>query len=73
MYDPEMLMSDDDAQAQHYMECLDRIGTLAVQCLKEDVDERPAMAQGLKELKQVQVIACGGLCSTQGKLIEKGT
>ncbi|RCV39646.1 hypothetical protein SETIT_8G240300v2 [Setaria italica] len=58
MYDPEMLMSD-DAQAHHYMECLHRIGTLAVQCLKEDVDERPAMAQVLKQLKQVQEIACG--------------
>ncbi|TKW02177.1 hypothetical protein SEVIR_8G228800v4 [Setaria viridis] len=62
MYDPEMLMSD-DAKDHHYMECLYRIGTLAVQCLKEDVDERPAMAQVLKQLKQVQEIACGGLCS----------
>jgi hypothetical protein len=68
-----MLISDDADQAHHYMECLDRISTLAVQCLKEDVDERLAMAQVLEELKQVQVIACGGLCSTQGKLIEKGT
>lgn len=54
MYDREILM------AHHAQECLDKIGALAVQCLKEDVDERPTMAQVLKQLEQVNVIACGG-------------
>ncbi|CAD6228481.1 unnamed protein product [Miscanthus lutarioriparius] len=57
MYDREILM------AHHAQECLDKIGALAVQCLKEDVDERPTMAQVLKQLEQVKVIACGGSSS----------
>jgi len=57
MYDREILM------AHHAQECLDEIGALAVQCLKEDVDERPTMAQVLKQLEQVKVIACGGSSS----------
>ncbi|CAN6382122.1 unnamed protein product [Urochloa humidicola] len=56
MYDPEILMSD-DSHALRYMECLHRIGMLALQCLKEDVDGRPAMAEVLMQLKQVQAIA----------------
>jgi hypothetical protein len=39
------------------MECLDKVGALAVRCLKEDVDERPNMAEVLEELKQVKAIA----------------
>ncbi|TKW01559.1 hypothetical protein SEVIR_8G189100v4 [Setaria viridis] len=59
LYDRDIL-SDDDAQAHRHMECLDRIGALAVRCLKEDVDERPTMAEVLDELKQVKAIASGG-------------
>ena len=59
LYDRDIL-SGDDAQSHHHMECLDRIGALAVRCLKEDVDERPTMADVLEELKQVKAIARGG-------------
>ncbi|XP_062181802.1 uncharacterized protein LOC133886088 isoform X2 [Phragmites australis] len=59
MYDLEIL-SDDDAQYQVYMECLDRIGALAVRCLKEDVDERPTMTEVVEELKQAKLIVFGG-------------
>uniref|UniRef100_K3ZMS8 Protein kinase domain-containing protein n=1 Tax=Setaria italica TaxID=4555 RepID=K3ZMS8_SETIT len=59
LYDRDIL-PDDDAQAHRHMECLDRIGALAVRCLKEDVDERPTMAEVLDELKQVKAIASGG-------------
>lgn len=58
MYDRDIL--SDDAQSHSQMECLDRIGDLAVQCLKEDVDERPSMAEVLEELKQAKLRACGG-------------
>ncbi|CAN6373685.1 unnamed protein product [Urochloa humidicola] len=51
MYDTDIL-SHDGAQCHHCMECLDKIGALAVQCLKEDVDERPTMAEVVEELKQ---------------------
>lgn len=64
MYDIE-LFSSDDAEAQHNMKCLDMIGTLAVRCLKEDVEERPTMAEVLDELKQVKVIASGGSCRSE--------
>ncbi|XP_012703681.1 probable inactive receptor kinase At5g10020 [Setaria italica] len=61
LYDRDILPGD-DAQAHRHMEmeCLDRIGALAVRCLKEDVDERPTMAEVLDELKQVKAIASGG-------------
>jgi hypothetical protein len=42
------------------MECLDRVSTLAVQCLKEDIDERPTMAEVVEELKQVKLQASIG-------------
>ncbi|CAN6373681.1 unnamed protein product [Urochloa humidicola] len=58
MYDMEMF-STEDAQSQRYMECLDRMGALAVRCLKEDVDERPTMAEVVEELKQVKTVAFG--------------
>jgi len=62
MYDRD-IFSGDVAQSESYMECLDRIGALAVRCLKEDVDERPTMAQVVEELKEVKGLACGGSCS----------
>lgn len=64
MYDRD-IFSSDDAQSERYMECLDRIGALAVRCLKEDVDERPTMAEVVEELKEVKLIACGGSCSDE--------
>uniref|UniRef100_K3ZNC9 Protein kinase domain-containing protein n=1 Tax=Setaria italica TaxID=4555 RepID=K3ZNC9_SETIT len=54
LYDRDIL-PDDDAHAHRHMECLDRIGALAVRCLKEDVDERPTMAEVLDALKQLIV------------------
>nr|TKW30146.1 hypothetical protein SEVIR_2G015901v2 [Setaria viridis] len=62
LYDEEIL-SGDDARSYHHMECLDRISRLVVQCLKEDVDERPTMAEVVEELKQVKAIASGGSSS----------
>ncbi|XP_062182720.1 wall-associated receptor kinase 5-like isoform X2 [Phragmites australis] len=62
MYDRDIL-AEGDAQSQAYMECLDRIGELAVRCLKEDDDERPTMAEVVEELKQVKFEAWGGPCS----------
>jgi hypothetical protein len=38
------------------MLCLDVVGALAVRCLKEDMDERPVMAQVLEELNLVKKI-----------------
>lgn len=61
LYDEEIL-SGDGAQS-HHMECLDRISRLAVQSLKEDVDERPTMAEVVDELKQVKAIASGSSSS----------
>jgi hypothetical protein len=58
-YDEEIL-SGDDAQSHHHMECLDRISRLAVHCLKEDVDERPTMAEVVEELKEVKAIVANG-------------
>ncbi|TVU23375.1 hypothetical protein EJB05_25735, partial [Eragrostis curvula] len=60
MYDSEML-SDVGSESQRYLECLDMVGALAIQCLKEeDVDERPDMDEVLKELEQAKSIASGG-------------
>ncbi|XP_066336195.1 wall-associated receptor kinase 2-like [Miscanthus floridulus] len=59
MYDRE-IFSGDDAQSHRNMKCLDMVGSLGVRCLKEDVEERPTMAEVLEELKQVKVIASGG-------------
>ncbi|TKW02596.1 hypothetical protein SEVIR_8G250466v4 [Setaria viridis] len=63
LYDEEILSGDDDARSHHHMECLDRISRLAVRCLKEDVDERPTMAEVVEELKEVKAIASGGSSS----------
>jgi serine/threonine protein kinase len=62
LYDEEIL-SGDDARSHHHMECLGRISRLAVHCLKEDVDERPTMAEVVEELKEVKAIANGGSSS----------
>ncbi|CAM0150320.1 unnamed protein product [Urochloa decumbens] len=51
MYDIAIL-SHGDTQCHHCIECLDKIGALAVRCLKEDVDERPTMADVVDELRQ---------------------
>jgi serine/threonine protein kinase len=61
MYD-DNLKNDGSAQSSHvYIECLDKIGELAVRCLKDvDVDERPTMAQVVEELKQIKSMATGG-------------
>uniref|UniRef100_A0A0E0F8V7 Protein kinase domain-containing protein n=1 Tax=Oryza meridionalis TaxID=40149 RepID=A0A0E0F8V7_9ORYZ len=53
MYDQDMLSSTDDALRPRYMECLDRMANIAIRCLKEDIDERPTMAEALEELKQL--------------------
>ncbi|KAF8673229.1 hypothetical protein HU200_048781 [Digitaria exilis] len=64
MYDRDILCGD-DGRLHVYMECLDRVGELAVRCLKEDVEERPTMAEVVVELKQVKSTAYGGSCSQQ--------
>ena len=51
MYDRDIL-SHDYVECKHCMACLDKIGSLAVQCLKEDVDERPTVAEVVDELKE---------------------
>ncbi|CAO2148575.1 unnamed protein product [Urochloa humidicola] len=58
LYDRD-IMKRDDPQSHCHMECLDRIGKLAVRCLKEDVEERPTMAEVVEELKEVKSKACG--------------
>lgn len=58
MYDRD-IFSDENALSHRYMECLDRIGALAVGCLKEDVDERPTMAEVVEDLKVAKLSACG--------------
>ena len=65
LYDGDIKYNN-DAQTHCHMECLDRIGKLAVRCLMEDVDERPSMAEVVEELKQVKLKACGDK-STQMK------
>ena len=65
LYDGDIKYNN-DAQSHCHMECLDRIGKLAVRCLMEDVDERPSMAEVVEELKQVKLKACGDK-STQMK------
>ncbi|GJN25852.1 hypothetical protein PR202_gb13737 [Eleusine coracana subsp. coracana] len=58
MYDRDIITDDDnDGSAQVYIDCLDRIGALAVRCLKEDADERPTMAEVVEDLKQVKLRA----------------
>ncbi|CAN6373669.1 unnamed protein product [Urochloa humidicola] len=60
MYDMDMFLSEDADQSQrYYMECLDRMSALAVRCLKEDVEEKPTMAEVVEELKQVKTVAFG--------------
>jgi len=64
MYDRDILCEDgDDGQSYVNMECLDRVGELAVRCLKEDVEERPTMVEVVEVLKQVKSIACRCSCS----------
>lgn len=60
MYDVGILFVGD---AQSLMECLDRVGALAVQCLMEDTDERPTMAYVVEELNQVMAMVRGGSSS----------
>lgn len=55
MYDQDILAGDDEKYLL-YMLCLDVIGALAVRCLKEDMDERPDMAQVLEELNLAKKI-----------------
>ncbi|TVU24498.1 hypothetical protein EJB05_26940, partial [Eragrostis curvula] len=62
MYDRGIITTGVDAQPHAYMECLDRIGALAMRCLKEDVDDRPTMTEVVVELKQVNIIISGGAC-----------
>ncbi|RCV39665.1 hypothetical protein SETIT_8G241900v2 [Setaria italica] len=50
MYDTA-ISSHGDPQCHHCIDCLDKIGALAVRCLKEDVDDRPTMAEVVHELK----------------------
>ncbi|CAO1940181.1 unnamed protein product [Urochloa humidicola] len=69
MYDTDIL-SHDGAQCHHCMECLDKIGALAVRCLKEDVDERPTMAEVVDELKQAAEAV--ETCKQQENLIAYG-
>lgn len=52
MYDPDMYASA--LQSARCMECLDKMAAIAVWCLKDDVDERPTMAEALEELKQLR-------------------
>jgi serine/threonine protein kinase len=42
----------DGDQCHNCVECLDKIGALAVRCLRYDVDERPTMADVVDELTQ---------------------
>lgn len=49
MYDRSIL-SHDGVECQYCLECLDKIGALAIQCLKYDVDERPTMEEVMNEL-----------------------
>nr|CAB3470286.1 unnamed protein product [Digitaria exilis] len=58
MYDEKIYSSGEDAQSQRNTQCLDKIGMLAVRCLKEDKRERPTMEKVVEELMQVKVIAC---------------
>jgi serine/threonine protein kinase len=53
MYDSDILSHDSGAhQCNHCLECLDKIGDLAIRCLRFDVDERPTMAEVVNELKK---------------------
>lgn len=55
MYDQDMLHSDAHSlQPDQCIECLDTMAGIAVRCLKDDVDERPTMAEVLEELKQLR-------------------
>ncbi|KAG8090414.1 hypothetical protein GUJ93_ZPchr0011g27321 [Zizania palustris] len=47
-------MFDDDLASPEANECLDMIGKIAVQSLKEDVEERPTMKQVLEHLHLVK-------------------
>lgn len=57
MYDSDIL-SHDGAQCHHCLECLDKVGALAVRCLMYDVDDRPAMAEVVDKLTEAAKIAC---------------
>nr|CAB3479990.1 unnamed protein product [Digitaria exilis] len=58
LYDTD-IKKNDGAQSCSHMECLDMIGKLVVRCLKEDVDERPTMAEVVEKLKEVKSKASG--------------
>ncbi|KAL6907936.1 hypothetical protein ACP4OV_002106 [Aristida adscensionis] len=66
MYDKGILSGD--ALRDCHMGCLDKIGTLAVRCLKEDVDERPTMAEVVEELNQVRFTAHSAEAELPGQI-----
>lgn len=47
MFDQEVLCTEN-------LDCLVKLGGIAVQCLREDVDERPTMMEVLKDLRRVR-------------------
>jgi serine/threonine protein kinase len=67
MYDTDILMNGGDAQlSQVYIECLHKIGELAVRCLKDvDVDERRTMVEVVEELKAVKSMATKGVLHSE--------
>ncbi|KAJ1257173.1 hypothetical protein BS78_K196500 [Paspalum vaginatum] len=60
LYDTEIISDDGNAQCHGCMECLDKVGALAVRCLNGNADERPTMVDVVQELTKVRSsIACG--------------
>ncbi|XP_066383240.1 leucine-rich repeat receptor protein kinase HPCA1-like [Miscanthus floridulus] len=68
MYDRDIL-SHDYIESKHCMACLDKIGSLAIHCLKEDVDERPTMAEVVDELKEAAEVV--DACKHQRNFAER--
>lgn len=52
MYDQDLLF--DEALRPHCTECLDKMANIAVQCLRNNVDERPTMGAVLEDLKKLR-------------------